>query len=91
MGKVRTHSFNGIKYEIEFTGKIDGLSETKEGLRYMVIATEPYTQNELITIIHEGFHASRWNAHEETVDQVSSDIGRLLWRLGYRRPRKNVG
>ena len=85
--KVRTHTFNGKRYKIVFTGRIDGLADTKELLPSVVIACEENTQNELITIIHEAMHAGNWDKHEETIDRSSNEIGKLLWRLGFRRKK----
>ena len=86
--KVKTHTFNKVNYDIEFSERLDGLCDyprsTKPSIRIMA---KPYTKNELITIIHESLHASDWSKSEEIVDRVSTDIGRLLWRLGYRREK----
>ncbi len=87
MKKVKTHFFNGLRYNICF-GKLDGVSDVNATPRDMVICTEPNTQNELITIIHEGMHCGNWDKHEETIERSAEDIGRLLWRLGYRRKIK---
>lgn len=35
--------------------------------------------------IHESLHAANWDLSEEAVDETSTDIGNLLWALGYRR------
>jgi hypothetical protein len=40
----------------------------------------------LETVIHEALHAADWHKDESWIEQVAGDIGRLLWRLGYRRP-----
>lgn len=40
---------------------------------------------ELDTIIHECLHACQPDLAEETVEEVASDIARVLWRMGYRR------
>ena len=85
--KVRTHSFCGIKYKIDFVGGIDGITDTRESFPSIVIACKSGTQNELITIIHEAMHAGNWDKHEETIDRSSKEIGRLLWRLGYRKSK----
>ena len=39
----------------------------------------------LDTIIHEALHAADWHKGEPWVEQVASDVARILWRLGYRR------
>lgn len=84
--KVRTHSFNGNRYNIVFD-KFDGATDIDTSPRDMLIAAHPNTRNELITIIHEAMHAGNWDKHEETIDRSSKEIGSLLWRLGYRRKK----
>lgn len=84
MRKVRTHSFNGIKYDICFCDGIDGRCEIPEGKPELTIGCRINTQRGLITLIHEAMHAGNWDKHEETVDRSSKEIGRLLWRLGWR-------
>ena len=83
MNKVKTHTFNGIRYDIKI-GEFDGWADTTDGYS-IVINCPPHTQKELITLIHEAMHAGNWDKHEETIDRSSNEIGRLLWRLGYRR------
>ena len=39
----------------------------------------------LITLLHECLHASNWDKSEKVIDRTAVDIGKLLWRLGYRR------
>ena len=83
---VKTHMFNGVRYLIDLDSHVDGLCgapNSKTGDIH-VFAKEG-TQNQLITIIHESLHASKWMASEKDVDRTSKDIGRLLWRLGFRR------
>jgi len=83
---VRTHSFNGRRYKVELTGRLDGVCDQYNlDKRFLMIMAKPHTRNELITILHESLHASNWAATEEVVDRVSMEIGSLLWRLGYRR------
>jgi hypothetical protein len=82
--RVKTHSFNGYRYNVIFD-KFDGATDTDKSPRDMLIGAKPKTQNELITIIHEAMHAGNWDKHEETIDRSSKEIGRFLWRLGYRR------
>lgn len=42
-------------------------------------------KTELETILHEALHAADWHRSEEFVDEVSTDIARVLWRLGWRK------
>ena len=83
---VRTAKFNGRKYHIEFTGKLDGWCDQYERKgRYIIIQAPPNTRTELETILHEGIHAGKWDASEENVTQMAEDLARLCWRLGYRK------
>lgn len=41
-------------------------------------------ERKLTVLIHEMLHATNWELAEHHVDQVSMDIARALWRLGYR-------
>ena len=40
-------------------------------------------------MIHECLHACGWWADEEWVDDVSTDIGNILWKQGWRRTKKH--
>jgi hypothetical protein len=84
---VKTHSFKGVRYRITQIAGVDGITNGENMVPEVINCAVAGTQNELITWIHEGMHASNWFQSEETVDQSSKDIGRLLWRLGYRRPK----
>lgn len=81
---VRTATINGRQYKIFLREPVDGLTATYKMERAIEIFTPLDTQNGLITLIHESLHASNWAKSEATVDRTSKDIGRLLWRLGYR-------
>jgi len=86
---VRTTTFNGTRYIVD-TDPINGCcsppkpSDRKPMLR---ICCPLNTQIGLITAIHEAMHTCDYDKHEKTVDRTSIDIGRLLWRLGYRCPQ----
>lgn len=43
-------------------------------------------EEKLTIIIHEILHAADWSKEEWWVEQAATDIARILWRLGYRRP-----
>jgi hypothetical protein len=81
---MKTHTFNGRKYEIDLDEAPDGYCVQYKAERELAIHADLKTRNGLITAIHEGLHACKWDASEETIDQASYDIGRFLWRLGFR-------
>ena len=82
---VKTATINGRKYKIFLRKPVDGLCSIYKMERAIELFVPLNTQNGLITTIHECLHASRWSETEDVVDRTSTDIGRLLWRLGYRR------
>jgi hypothetical protein len=85
---MRTHSFNGQRFEI-FTAPLDGLCDIpKDRNLELHIFADLKTRNGLITVIHEALHAENENWTEAYVDRVSKDIGRFLWRLGFRKTKK---
>lgn len=81
--KVKTHTFDGVRYEI-LIGNFDGAADT-HGTYSLLINGDTNTQKGLITLIHEAMHAGNWDKHEETIERSSKEIGRLLWRLGWRQ------
>lgn len=84
---VKTHTFNGRLYHI-MIDKFDGLADVDDDYS-IVINGKLDSQKDLITLIHESMHAGNWDKHEETVDRSSKEIGRLLWRLGFRRTKNS--
>ena len=93
---VKTHKFNGVKFNINLD-EIYGLCDEpitqktlKETPVIRITRGLPYSNKRgaktgLITLIHECLHAERWLTTENKIEQISNDIGSLLWRLGYRR------
>lgn len=45
-------------------------------------------EDELRLIIHECLHAADWHKTEEFVDDLSTDIAKLLIKLGYNKGNK---
>ena len=86
---VRTATFNGRQYKIFLREPVHGTCAVYALERSIEIFTPLDAQNGLITLIHESLHASNWAKSEGVVDRTSKDIGRLLWRLGYRRQNTN--
>lgn len=81
---VKTATFHGRKYTIyigQDEGQCDQYNTTE---RFLEIHTDLNTKKGITTAIHEALHAENWAATEEVVDRVSTEIGRFLWRLGYR-------
>ncbi len=89
MAKVKTHTLNGRTYYIRI-GATEGMCTTFKLERELHVFCDPSTRKGLITTIHESLHACNWAKKEAVVDQVSIDIGRLLWRLGWRKQNDNT-
>ena len=89
MKPVHTATFNGVKYDVDLCGPIDGSCDSPLGGKPNIrICTNLETQTGLETAIHESLHASFWAKTDEKVGQTARDIARLLWRLGYRKYNK---
>jgi hypothetical protein len=97
MRKVKTHRFNGKLFAIDVEG-FKGETTKELGLPRITIARPVVTLTEslpygddrharlmLTVLLHECLHASNWNKSEKVVDRTAIDIGKLLWRLNYRR------
>ena len=42
-------------------------------------------QDSLRVAIHEIWHAADWHKDEAYIDRASTDMARILWRLGWRK------
>ena len=96
--RVRTHRFNGVKYHIgvddPYIGWCDrpGMPQKSEypAIRLpngLSAGNSLKAKEDLITLLHECIHAEHWKLTEARTDQIATDIGSLLWRLGYRREK----
>jgi len=97
MANVRTHTFNNVKYYImvddPYLGWCDKPGRRPPKIGYPAIRIpeglkaggSKEAKLGLITLLHECIHAEHWALTETRTDQIASEIGNLLWRLGYRR------
>ena len=86
--EMKNHILNKVAYNVELLGPVFGFcKELRQEKGYIGITAKPKTQRELLTIIHECLHAENWKMSEEEVDRISTEIGSLLWKLGFRRKR----
>ena len=83
---VKTATFNSRVYKIDIDpdGTVGMCDQFDPQDRWLHIFTDLNTKKGIITTIHEALHAEDWKESEERIDQISEDIGRFLWRLGYR-------
>lgn len=90
---VRKHKFNGVVYRMDLDpsdGYCDppgGRCPTIDVYDGLMYGNSQKAKNGLIVLLHECLHAEKWSASEKDVIQASEDIGKLLWRLGFRRFR----
>jgi len=83
---VRSHTFNGVKYDIDICNRLDGTCDSPRGGRPSLRVSVPLnTQKGLITLLHECLHAEGWAKSEDVIERVSREAGTLAWRLGYRK------
>ncbi len=83
-------TFAGKRYEFRFVpnAAADGYCDPPTNAGKKILVRQGLRGVErLHTMIHEFLHASLWDLDEEAVDRVSGDIGKALWRLGYRGPK----
>ena len=87
MKKVRTHKFAGVTYDIDLDTNCAGYCESPKpkGNPCLYVGVPIDTKEGFIKLIHEAMHAVSFHSHEDKVDQSSRDIGRFLWRLGFRK------
>ena len=83
---IKTHTFNGREYRV-ILGQLDGNCDTDDHY-WLIIERDLSKRVGLETAIHEALHACRWTAREKAVETTARDIARFLWRLGYRREKK---
>ena len=82
---IKTHTFKGKKYNIEFVGRIDGVTDTAfnpDDPLYMTIL-----DGDDLRAFHSAVHESMEAAgfcddclHDEDGDFATWDIARFLWR-----------
>jgi len=84
---IKLHSFRGKRYRIvACPSDSGGVCDTPKGNdKEMVVPVDGETLHDLQSTIHEGIHACLWDLDEEAVQEMGDDIGRLLWRLGWRK------
>jgi hypothetical protein len=100
--KKSKHRFNGVPFEFywthtggDFTWDHDGICGTllPEGAkkeRFCLAVRENLEGIKRLTVlIHEALHAIHGPKYpEEKIRQISKDLGRFLWRQGYRTKEK---
>jgi hypothetical protein len=95
---VKTHKFKGVTYYIHVDSDLDGVCDdpkTKRVSEYpgifltkeLPFGNQKGARKGLISLIHECMHATKFPGRENDIERASDEIGKLLWRLGYRRKR----
>lgn len=94
--RPKAHTFRGNRYKIVWhkpkRGKLDPMNRerwgtcsrpTAKGKRIMVWPRLK-DLNLLTTLLDESIHACAWDLDNDSVDEISGDIARFLWRNGLR-------
>jgi hypothetical protein len=94
--RPKSHIFRGSRYKIVWhkpkPGKLDPKNHERWGTcsaprakgKRIVIWPKLKDHNLLITLLDESIHACAWDLDNDSVGEISSDIGRFLWRNGLR-------
>lgn len=94
--RPKYHTFRGRRYRIVWQkpkrGKLDPKSLERWGTcsnpkvkgKRIVIWPKLKDLALLQALLDESFHAVCWDLDNEAVDEISTDIGRFLWRNGLR-------
>lgn len=77
-------------WKLEFTSRIDpnydGFCDPPDTPNKRIwIKKNLRPSREIQTLLHEMLHACDWDLCEEAVTEIADDIGRVLYKLGYRR------
>jgi hypothetical protein len=94
MRKVRTHWFNGVRYDIEISPgcKLEGMCDDPEDPTPSIrVYKDLNTKAGFETLIHESLHAAKWGLSEEDVTRMACEMTDLAWRLGYRMSTTKKG
>ena len=82
---LRSHTFNGKKYLVEFTGRIDGMTDTPdvEGELPRMVILDNNNLRAFHSAMHEAMEAMGMCdkcLHKENGDFATWDIASFLWR-----------
>ena len=67
-------------------GPLLGLCESPDSKRKKILINSSLRdETELRILLHESAHAGLWHLDESVVDELSTDLARMLWNLGYRK------
>jgi hypothetical protein len=85
---IRTHTFSGKKYQINFADSIEGVCDSpkRDDSKAMTILTGSNLRA-LNSALHEAMEADGFCdkcLHDSGGFTRTENIGRFLWRLGYR-------
>ena len=85
--KGKTKKANGKTVPEEVRGDCDDPATKNKRIR---ISNKLPPREELEVIIHECLHACDWHKDEESwIEPVADDIARLLWKLGWRKQKRD--
>ncbi len=85
--KVKSHRFNGIKYDIHISPNLDGQCDFPRNVDAtpdIDIFCKLNTKKGVQSLFHECLHAADWSKNEDLINRVADEIGDLFWRLNFR-------
>ena len=51
-----------------------------------IVVHDTLCEEETLRVVcHEVMHAAYWDLDEEAIDTATTDLARIVWKLGYRR------
>jgi hypothetical protein len=82
-------TIRGKRWNLVFekvAGKNIGFCEHPDKKNKRIVIHDKLCEKETLRVIaHEIMHAAYWDLDEEAIDTATTDLARILWKLGYRR------
>lgn len=84
---MKTATLGGKRHDLTLDARLDGFRVGGNTRPEIAVNADLPPKAFLETLIHECLHACLPDLHEDRVHGTARDIGRVLWRAGYRRKR----
>ncbi len=91
---MKTHVFRKKRYKILFVNKsklgkdtLGTCDSPQDKDKEIKVYKNLSPKESLITELHESLHSCLFDLDEPAIDEISTDIGEFLWKLGYRKQK----
>ena len=84
---MKTATLGGKRHILTLDARLDGVAVGGNTRPEIMVNADLTGKAYLETLIHECLHACLPDLNEDRVHGTARDIGRVLWRAGYRRKR----